>query len=287
MGIPVAGVLRGVALLAIGGAGALAGDYSDAETAYRILDQAKRAADSIDGQARVLAGYAWPEEERDPGLSFAAREQLVAFGSNGVSAMRHALRKNPQKYNADIVAALIEARMPVFGSYSDQYLPALEDAIWYGTADARRLAIIEVTHYKFPPALTSMIDAAYEDPELIDLVVESVSAYRDERGRHFLGDIMENGTPEQRRAAAKALARIGGRAIRQVRDAALVDDPYTRQAAINALIPIASFDDLTLLHEYYVRYGEKDAELGQRARRRAVLLEDLREFDQALQAASP
>jgi hypothetical protein len=287
MGISVAEVLRGVVVLAVAGSLALAGDYSDAETAYRILDQAKRAAGSIPEQGLVLAGYAWPEEEQDPGLSFAAREQLIAFGSHGVAAMRHALRESPKRYNADVVSALIEARMPVFGSYSDQYLPTLEDAIWSGTADARRLAIIEVTYYKFPPALTSMIDAAYEDPELIDLVVASVAAYGDERGRHFLADIMKTGTPAQRRSAAKGLARIGGRASRQVRDAALAKDADTRQAAINALLPIASFDDLTLLHEYYVRYGEADAELGQRVRRRAVLLEDLREFDQAQQAASP
>jgi hypothetical protein len=287
MGISVTGMLRRIVPLTIAGSAVLAGDYSDPETAYRILDQAKGAAGSIPGQALALASYAWPEEETDPGLSFAAREQLVGFGPHGVAAMQHALRHRPETYQADVVSALIEARMPVFGSYSEQYLPALEDAIWYGTADARRLAIIEVTYYKFPPALTSMIDAAYENPELIDVVIASAAAYRDERGRHFLNDMLKTGTPAQRRAAAKALMRVAGRAATQIREAVLMEDDHTRRAAIDALLPIASFDDRTLLHEYYVRFGEQDADVGQRARRRALLLEDMHEFDQAQQAASP
>jgi hypothetical protein len=172
---------------------------------------------------------------------------------------------------------VIEARNRISSGMPPEFLPIMADAIWYGSPEAKRLALPHVTRHKFQPALLSMMDAAIEYPELTADVVHSLGLYNQDRARHFLNDVLHNGTPRERRLAAIALARIGSRALLTLREATRSVDRQARTAAIRALLPISTVADLSLLYEYVGMHADDDAELTADLAARAEQLEFLLE----------
>ncbi len=246
------------------------------------LDQAKAGKSTSHARARALSLLAWPPsmDLPDPRISAAARWQLVGFGDKGMRALRQQVREAKPRYQADVVATIIEARRnSPSGPTPPDYLPALEEAIWFASPDAKRLAMIEISRYMFPPAVSSTIDAMHLHPELIEISIETLARLRDRRARFFLLQVLEGARPDRRLQAAGALARIGDHAVYALRLAAKSEDPAVRRAAIDALLPVANPDDLTLLHEFVGLRLDEDGELLERIRQRAIELE--RELEQS------
>jgi len=253
---------------------------------YRILDDAKQAAGSIPKQADALARYAWPDGERWPELNALARAQLVGYGADALPALRAALRRVAPPLQADVVAAVLETRELVRSKLPSDLLPTLEDALWYGTAEAKRLAIPELTEQRFPLAMLDMIDAAYEFPELAPQVIEALGRFGSDRARHYLLEVLNTGKTEERHLAARSLARIGDRALRALRDAARSADPTVRSVAVAELLPISTVDDLTLLYELVALGDAVDEDLRQRVIARTQQLEILLERQLSADAAT-
>ena len=266
-------------------AGAVAG--LDEERSSQRVEQAKATAGSIPEQALALAALAWPAKPEDPLVSSIARAELVAFGAHGFPALHRVMTKVDPRYTADVTAALIEARRKDLANIPPNFLPALEDAVWFGSSDARRLAIPELALYQYRPALLACIDAGLEDPALLEPVIRSVARMGDDRARFFLEEVLLGDDPERAALAADALATIGGGALPPLRDAALSDDAARRRIAMQALLPVSSIDDLAVLYEYLGRFPEDDGALIGRVRERAGLLEQVLEERLDYESASP
>ncbi len=240
------------------------------------LDRAMAGKATNHERARALSLVAWPPSNavEDPRIAAAARRQLVGFGDQGMRALRQMVREANPRYQADVVATIVESRRNASaGPNPPDYLPALEEAIWFATPDAKRLAMLEISRYLFPPAVSSTIDAMHLHPELIEISIETLARLRDRRARFFLLQVLEGARPDRRLQAASALARIGDHAVYALRAAANSEDPAVRRAAIDALLPVANPDDLTLLHEFVGIRLDEDAELLERVRERLIELE--------------
>lgn len=259
----------------------------DAEEAAARLSEAKAKAASIPEQASNLAELAWPATPDDPLLSSMARAELVGFGAHGFSALHQAMSKVDRLYTGDVAAALIESRRQNLANIPSSFFPALVDAVWYGSTDARRLAIPELALYQYRPALLACIDAGLEDPGLLELVIRSTARMGDDRARFFLEGIMLGKKPGLSALAAESLATIGGRALAPLRDAALSDNPALRQSAVPALLPVSSIDDLAVLYEYLGKFPGDDEAVIERVRVRAELLEKVLEERVDDESASP
>jgi hypothetical protein len=259
----------------------------DRERALERLEQAKAAAKSIPEQGLALADLAWPAKPEDPLVSSLARAQLVEFGSHGFPALHHAMTNVELRYTADVTAALIESRRKALVDIPPNLLPALEDAVWFGSSDARRLAIPELALYQYRPALLACIDAGLEDPTLLELVIRSVARMGDDRARFFLEEVLLAEDQNQAAMAAEAMATIGGRALAPLRDAVLSEDETVRGNAIAALLPVASIDDLAVLYEYLAKFTADDEAMIGRVRERAALLEQVLEERLDYDSASP
>jgi hypothetical protein len=239
-----------------------------------ILERAKQEVVEIPRQALVLAEFAWPSEgPRDPLLQFAARRELVRFGHRGMEALRFAIRRVDPEQQADVVAALVEARFVNPAGMPPEYLPALEEAIWFGSPEARRVALVELRRYKFLPALVSAVDAAHEDPQVARVAIRTLGRMGDNRARIFLGEVLTRGRPYYRPDAAAAIATLGGPAVTLLREAVRSPDADTSAAAVRELVPIATVDDLSALHEFVLRFGQERRELAREVSRRATELE--------------
>ncbi len=238
-----------------------------------IVEQALRQAGSIPAQAEALARLAWPAEEKDPALAAFARDKLGGFGMHGMKAIRRAIQWVKPEQQASVVATLLQAFRWVTADIPPDYLPALEEAVWFGTREARRLAIPELARLGYQSALLTLMDAGLEDPELLPLVIEALEQLRDDRARFFLERVMRENLGGQRQAAADALGRIGERARVPLKAALRAEDPALRIAAARALVAVASVDDLPALFEYVYRYPDEDPELVRAVRERAEALE--------------
>ena len=86
---------------------------------------------------------------------------------------------------------------------------------------------------------------------------------------------------------AEALARIGGQATEELRDATLSQDSLTRRSSITAFLPESNVNDLTALYEYIAEYGEEDPALTEKILDRARRLVSVLEAHQDSEAASP
>jgi hypothetical protein len=249
---------------------------------------ALNSARDIDGQAAALARLAWPTDgERVAGLSALARYKLVRFDEYAFQALFDALDRVPEPLSTDVVAVILEARRRHRGGVPAAFIPALERAVWFGSVGARRLAIRELARYHYRPAMLPAIDAAIEDPQLVDTVVELLPLFGHAGARYYLQDVLLEGTERQRRLAAVSLARIGGRALETLRDASLSDDRVIRELAVGALLPLTGVNDLTTLYEYVADHPDDDAELIARVRERAIQLEELLDRAMEQESATP
>ena len=201
--------------------------------------------------------------------------------------IRRAIPNLDPLYQADATAALIEARYRNMAGVPPDFLPGLEEAIWYGSVEAQRIALNEMIRYRFPPAVLTSIDAVYAHPVISRYVIRSLGRMGDLRAQFFLRDALFDGTDFYKPAVAGAIVALGGNTVNTLRQAAASEESSVRQAALVALLPLTNTDDLTLLHEYYGLWTEDAPDLREAVRERAVVLEQQLEELQAIEAASP
>lgn len=200
--------------------------------------------------------------------------------------MRQALWSAPIERTADLVQAVIEAGTMRKTGLSQDYLLALDTALWVASPAARRLAIEEIGRRGYRISIPAVIDSAIEHPELTDVAVLTLGNLGDEIGRFFLADVFHEDRQGLRLAAAVSLARIGGRALDVLRDATRSADADLRVSAVRAILPVATPDDLSALYGYVADHPDDDAETVAAARRTAVRLEEILEAQRAADAAS-
>ncbi len=251
-----------------------------------VLNAAKASAADIHGQAVQLTLLAWPAAGTgEPLVQAAARRELVEFGTHGFAALRQAIPRVDPRYTGDLVATMIEARLDDAHGSPPDYLPGLEEGLWFGASEARRLAMAELSRYPFPPAVLTTIDAIHDEPRLTLAGIRALSRLRDERGRFFLIRVLDEGDPRFKQPAAQALGKLGEVGTAALREHARSPTPAVREAALAALLPHAGPDDLTLLHEYVMARRRPSALLEQ-VRARTAELEMALESEQLSDEAS-
>ena len=242
---------------------------------------------TIQGQANTLARLAWGDETTHHELATRAREKLTLFGRHGIQAIAESLQWAGTELSADIMLAIIEAELQMTSGRASYSTLAVDHAIWFGSPDAKRLAMLFMADRPIPILLLSVIDAAHEYPQLTAVVIETVEIIGDDRARFFLADRMEQGDPEIRRRAAAALASIGGQGFDYLRAWSLSDQPELRETALRALLPNTTIGDLMTLYEYVQMFPDDDPSLLAALQDRALLLEELFEAQQQIDSASP
>ncbi len=252
-----------------------------------VLDAMARAVE-IPRQADVLAQLAWPTDAReDPRVAAIARQKLVEFGEHGIPAVRQAEPRVKPEDQADVVKVLLEQFRRTPMGVPPDLVPTLDWAVWYGTREARLLAMPELARFKAEASMLAMVDAAEEDPEILPQCVEALGALGDDHARFFLERALHEGRPGVRESAAVALARIGGRARLTLQTAVRSKDRDVRLAAVRALLPVATVDDVTVFHEYVSAHADDDPATVKAATDAATKLEKLIDAQQAADSASP
>ena len=247
---------------------------------------AKARSLKIPLQAEALVQLAWRDESVDSRVRAEARQELVFFGHYALRALRKAVKEVDPTLRADATATLIEARMRDPGGNPADFLPGLEEALWFGSIEAKRIAMHELARYPFPPAVLTTIDAIYEHPELTLDGLRALGAMQNARGRFFLRRVLQFGDPHFKPAAAIALGRVGETGLLTLREQARSEDRAVREAAIDALLPYANPDDLTTLYEYIGFRTEDDPEVRARVLEKAAEIEQILEELQLAEAAS-
>lgn len=245
--------------------------------ALEIVNKAKFDAVEIPKQAEALVRLAWIDEPQNPEVPALARQELAMFGKRALAAFYDALTKVDLRYTADVVAALIESRTKMISGAPNEYISVLDQAIWFGSVDAKRLAIKEITRFQYKPAMLPMIDSAIEYPVLTNQVITALCKLGDDRARFYLDSHLRGPDRELRMKAAECLATIGNNAIETLREAISSDNDDIRHAAIEAIVPHTTLNDLTILHEYVYMHPDDDPRILQLVRDRAILLETLME----------
>ena len=241
----------------------------------------------IDERTEALARLAWGEDTASEGLASRARVMLVESGRRGMGAITEAFTWADANRFADIMLASIQAEQNISSGDSPHTVPAIDRCIWYGSPDAKRLAMEYMTVRPVGILLLPVMDVAYEYPELTTVVIDTLGLMGDPRARFFLADRLQNGTPRVRRHAAEALALIGGRAREYLRAWALSDDSELRQISFRALLPVSRVGDLTTLYEYMTLFPDDDPELLDAVRARAQLMEEALAREEVSQGHSP
>ena len=261
-----------IALLALATSPAVAEETL--ESAQKIVDETITNAGAIPKQADALARLAWPAEDGDPNVMLLARKALMAYGEYAIPSLRKAVTSVRPDQQEEVVWALTRAFLQIDTGLPSEYLIGLEEATWFGTREARLRAIPELGRHRYRPSMLTIIDAAYDDPELMPTVIESLGMMRDTRARFFLEKVMLEGAPEVRGQAAAALARIGGTALYPLKLAMRSDDPEVRLVAVQALLPVATVDDISTLHEYAYNHPDDDPGILEAVRASALMLEE-------------
>ena len=261
-----------IALLAMATSHAVAEETL--ESAQKIVDETITNAGAIPKQADALARLAWPAEDGDANVMLLARKALMAYGEYAIPSLRKAVTSVRPDQQEEVVWALMRAFLQIDTGLPSEYLIGLEEATWFGTREARLRAIPELGRHRYRPSMLTIIDAAYDDPELMPTVIESLGMMRDTRARFFLEKVMLEGAPEVRGQAAAALARLGGTALYPLKLAMRSDDPEVRLVAVQALLPVATVDDISTLHEYAYNHPDDDPGILEAVRASALMLEE-------------
>jgi putative membrane-bound dehydrogenase-like protein len=91
-----------------------------------------------------------------------------------------------------------------------QAIPALQDTLKDGTDEARRNAIWTLTRIDVPEARHAVRTALADSDETVrQVAIHSISVRRDAGAMRSLVELVRSGTPQNQRAAAEALGRIG------------------------------------------------------------------------------
>jgi HEAT repeat protein len=253
----------------------------------RVVAETMARAGDIPAQANALVALAWPLDGGDPAVRAKAEAKLVEFGDHGMDALWKALFKVKAADQVDVVKTLLLEFRRLDSGLPPEYLPALDDAIWFGTREARLVAIPEVARFATQGPVLTIIDAAIEDPEILPTAVQALGAMRDGRARFFLERVLHEGKPGIRETAAVALARIGapGRAV--LKTAIRSDSKDIRLIAVRALVAVATVDDLSSLYEYSRAHADDDAAAAAAVESVTVALEKILEAQRALDSATP
>jgi hypothetical protein len=260
---------------------------AQATPAHEVIARAKAEAVTIPAQAEALIRLAWFEGDAEGEVAVLAKQELVGFGEYAIPQLRAALLTIDPALQHETITAMIEGRYEAGGPAPSGYVETLLDAMWDGTTLTRRIAIPELARYRTPLALLPMIDAALDDPELMPVTIDALGVMRVDTARFFLGRQLNEGDGEIPEAAAIALARIHGRALEPLRNALQAEREVTRTAAVRALLPVATLEDLSALYEYYGAFPDDDPQLRESVREVAARLELLLQQQQELDSASP
>jgi len=277
-------------LLAVVGLSLLAGEARAEDAAARqVVARARLEAKTIPAQGQALVRLAWLDPGQPSEVRAAARHDLVEFGAQGLRALYDAVRLVDPRYSLDVAATLLQARNQIMAQVPPEFGRALDQLVWFGTADSKRLAIPLIAQAGVFPTMHACVDAAYDHPELAVRIIRVLPDFRNDRLRFALSDFLRDGTTEEKQAAAESLARMGGRALEELRRATLSPDPETRRTAMEAFLPASRVSDLTALYEFLERVPDEDADLLERVRARAAMLEQLFETmqDEDTAAAEP
>lgn len=242
--------------------------------ARRSVDAAITAAgSSIPDQAEALARLAWPATDGDPEVAELARVTLVDYQAYALPTIRAFVRRVRPDQQASVVTTLLAAYMKIGYGQNGDFLAGLNEAVWYGSREARLIAIPELGRFRVAPAMLTIIDAASEDPAVLPVSIEALARIADDRARFFLEQVMLEGDPEVRGPAASALARIGGDALLPLKVAVRSDDPSVRVMAVQALLPFVTVDDLSTLHDYIYAHPDDDPATVEAVRASTMMLE--------------
>jgi hypothetical protein len=243
------------------------------ERARQAVVAALAAGGDIPGQARSLAGLAWPAGKRDEAVAAAARLELEGFGDHAIVALREALNSVKPAYTAEVLSTTLGAQRKSRAEAAGDFLPSLVDALWVGSREAKTIAINTLSAWRTPFAVQPMIDCAIDDPTLAPLVVEALGRLRFPPARFYLEKVMMEGPPALRPAAASSLSQIGGAALAPLRNALKAPDRDARLLAARALLPSATEYDLGAIYEYVEKHGDDDPGLTQGLKATAVNIE--------------
>ncbi len=251
----------------------------------RAVEEAKARAGAVPAQAEALMRLAWldgaPEAVRQR-----ARRELAVFGARGMDALWNAAVTAPPEYKSEVVETLLEGFRSITGQVPQAYLPALEESVWFGTREARLLAIPELGRMKSRSSLLPIIDAAIEDAEVAPAAVEALGRIGDPRARFFLSRALASGDPSVRDRAAVSLAQLGEPGRASLKAAMRSGDTEVRLAAVRALLPLATEEDVTALHEYAALHADDDPAIAEAVRAAAALIERAIETRQAEESAA-
>jgi len=264
------GVLVVVVFLA--GTAAVAADPPDEPR--QVVQEALRGAKDIPEQATLLTGLAWPEDlDSVPApVRAAARDLLVEFGTHAVRALREVVRLHPRD-SADALSAVIEIRFRMESGLPHDYGTILDEALWFGSPEARQIAIQELGRMGIVLNVLAIMDAAEEDPGLAPAAIAALARIRDPRARFWLARFLDDPDESVRVNAAMALASIGGSALDPLEDGLRSDDPARRALCARALVPAAGPEELTSLYQFLADHPDDDAEVVGLVRERALALE--------------
>ncbi len=269
--------------LAVLATATLAGAGEPAEDPLEVVRRVSAEAVTIPGQAEALVGLAWPGEGRSrPDVAAAARDRLTRFGHHALPALRSALTRVERRFTADVTATFIAARWSNPSGEPPDYMPGLVDALWYGSSEARRVAMLEVSRFAFAPAVSPIIDAVHADPALTRVAIVALGRMGDPRARGFLNSLLLKGDETLRAPAAAALAQLGRPGLDALREALRSD---VHRVVIEVLLPVMEPTDVTLLYEYVERHPDADPDLVQRLRDRAAEMEQA--LEQEAELAGP
>lgn len=229
----------------------------------------------IPAQARTLASLAWTKPDVPAAVRVEARGQLVGYGDHGIPAIREVIRTDVGA-SGDAVAALIEARAHVPSGIPIDFFVALDEALWFGSEEAKRLAIPYLASNSSAFNVLPMIDAAEEYPALTSMVAYAIGVSRNPRGRFWLDGVLHGTRADAREEAARSLALLGTDGVALLRAALDDRDPAVRRAAMDALLPLASPVELPELYRFLETHGAADPPLADRVRARTAELELLR-----------
>jgi HEAT repeat protein len=257
------------------------GQYPD-----RVIRDALFGKTTIHAQEEELIQLAWLREEVPSEVAERARVELERFGARSIPALRRALSRVPSDRTESVLQTILVARQSQAAGIPLDFVPALVDALWIGSREAKRLAVPALAMPGEKTAILPMIDSALQDPSLTPDVVRALGVIGDDRARFFLEQVLRSGGPGDRESAAISLARIGGRALTPLRDALRAGEKDVRLAAARALLPIASPDDLTAFYTYLANHEDDDPGTAQAIRAAAAVIEEKQAAQQAADAAS-
>ena len=251
--------------------------------ASRVVRAALREGLPEASRGSILAQLAWPDPAlpRDSWVEHRARMELISIGADAIGDIDHMHMHVSREQSADLVMTLIAARKRQRAGIPRDFLPAMDRAVWFGSTDARRLAIPILAKNGSYGTMQACIDAALEEPTLLPMVIRSTVGFGRDSSRHFLKTQLESGDPHLIQLAAESLASIGARARDTLRDATLSDSAEIREIAIRALLPLTGTSDLTALYEYLSQFANDEEQLVAEVGERTVMLESLLELQQA------